>query len=161
VHRVARRRFAAAPFDGEGSYRFGGRWSRPGTRVAYASEHLSLALLEYLANLDPGDTPRDLIVARAEIPEAVSSVEIFAPDLPADWTNYPAPGALADIGDAFIEAKKTAVLIVPSALVPGERNFLLNPLHPDFPQIAQRSVEAIALDTRLVPTGWGAGSDVS
>jgi RES domain-containing protein len=156
-----RRRFAANPFDGEGSYRFGGRWSRPGTRVAYASEHLSLALLEYLANLDPSDTPNDLVVARAEIPEGMPSVEIQISELPTDWKKYPAPGALADIGDAFIEANTAAVLIVPSALVPGERNFMLNPAHADYAAITLQPPEPIALDYRLVPVGWGTFAEPS
>jgi RES domain-containing protein len=156
-----RRRFAATPFDGEGSYRFGGRWSRPGTRVAYASEHLSLALLEYLANLDPSDTPNDLVVARAEIPEGMPSVEIQISELPTDWKKYPAPGALADIGDAFIEANTAAVLIVPSALVPGERNFMLNPAHADYAAITLQPPEPIALDYRLVPVGWGTFAEPS
>ncbi len=129
--------------------------------MAYASEHLSLALLEYLANLDPSDPPNDLVVARAEIPEGVRSVEIKVPELPPDWTKYPAPGALADIGDAFIAAKTAAVLIVPSALVPGERNFMLNPAHADYAAIALHPPEPITLDYRLVPVGWGAFADPS
>jgi RES domain-containing protein len=161
IHRIVRKRFAASPFDGEGSYRFGGRWSRPGTRVAYASEHLSLALLEYLANLDPSDTPNDLVVARAEVPAHLSRLEIKVPELPLDWTKFPAPNALADIGDAFIRAATAVLLIVPSALVPGERNFLLNPAHPEYSEITLRAPEPITLDYRLVPVGWGASAEVS
>jgi RES domain-containing protein len=119
------------------------------------------ALLEYLANLDPSDTPNDLVVARAEIPEGMPSVEIQISELPTDWKKYPAPGALADIGDAFIEVNTAAVLIVPSALVPGERNFMLNPAHADYAAITLQPPEPIALDYRLVPVGWGTFAEPS
>jgi len=58
-------------FDGEGAYRFGGRWSSPGVRLAYAAEHLSLAIVEYFVHLDPEDPPRDLVVATADVPDGV------------------------------------------------------------------------------------------
>jgi RES domain-containing protein len=64
VYRLLRKPFAATPFDGEGSYRYGGRWSAPGTRIAYIAEHLSFAMLEYLVHLDPNQAPRDLMLAR-------------------------------------------------------------------------------------------------
>jgi RES domain-containing protein len=151
-----RKKFAESPFDGEGSYRYGGRWSRAGIRVAYASEHLSLALLEYLANLDPSDTPNDLVVARADIPDALPRFEMYPSELPTDWKRFPAPGSLADMGETFIRAKLTAVLIVPSALVPGERNFLLNPAHPEYGAITTLPPEPITLDYRLIAVGRGA-----
>jgi RES domain-containing protein len=82
-------------------------------------------------------------------------------ELPFDWTKFPAPNALADIGDAFIRAATSALLIVPSALVPGERNFLLNPAHPEYSEITLHPPEPITLDYRLVPVGWGAAAEVS
>jgi RES domain-containing protein len=150
VYRLTRRIFAANPFDGEGSYRFGGRWSSPGTRLTYAAEHLSLAMVEYLAHLDPNDSPEDLVLARAEVPENVSRIRLLPPDLPDNWRVYPAPEFLGSIGDKFIAEAKVAVLIVPSVLAPSEDNWLLNPAHPDFQRIVLLPVETFKFDWRLV-----------
>ncbi len=68
VFRVLRAAYARNPFDGEGAYRYGGRWSSPGTRLTYTSEHQSLAMLEYFVHLDPEDAPDDLVLAMADVP---------------------------------------------------------------------------------------------
>ena len=70
-YRVLRKAYAHAPFDGEGAYRYGGRWSSPGTRLSYASEHQSLAMLEYFVHLDQDDPPSDLVLAAADVPKDV------------------------------------------------------------------------------------------
>ena len=150
VYRLARVKFAANPFDGEGSYRFGGRWSSPGTRMVYTAEHLSLAMLEYMAHLDPIRLPNDLVLAQAEIPESVSRIRLRPEDLPADWTHFPAPAELGRIGDQFVFEAKAAVLIVPSALAPTEDNWHLNPAHPDFQQVRILPSDRFQYDRRLV-----------
>jgi len=150
VYRLARLAFAANPFDGEGSYRFGGRWSSPGTRVVYTAEHLSLAMLEYLAHLDPNRLPEDLVVAQAEIPDGVTRISLRSAELPADWARYPAPAELGGIGDRFVLEEKAAVLAVPSVLAPTEDNWLLNPAHPEFQQIRILPVEQFQYDRRLI-----------
>ena len=63
VYRVLRKAYARNPFDGEGAYRYGGRWSSPGVRLSYTSEHQSLAMLEYFVHLDKDDPPTDLVLA--------------------------------------------------------------------------------------------------
>jgi RES domain-containing protein len=150
VYRILRRKFAKRPFDGEGSYRFGGRWSNPGTRLSYASEHQSLAMLEYLVHLDPDDPPDDLVVAIAEIPDEVSRQVVRAADLPEDWRTSPAPPSLAALGDHFVDEGRVAILIVPSVLVPSEHNWLLNPAHPEFRNVKVLPVESLVYDPRLL-----------
>ena len=59
LYRILRKAYGHAPFDGEGAYRYGGRWSSSGTRLSYTSEHQSLAMLEYFVHLDPGEPPED------------------------------------------------------------------------------------------------------
>jgi RES domain-containing protein len=150
VFRIARLAFAANPFDGEGSYRFGGRWSSPGTRVVYTAEHLSLAMLEYLAHLDPNYRPDDLVLAQAEIPDGLERIRLRAADLPEAWNRYPAPAELAAIGDRFVLDAKVAILIVPSVLAPTEDNWLLNPAHSDFGSIRILAIEPFQYDRRLI-----------
>ncbi len=141
--------YGRAPFDGEGAYRFGGRWSSPGVRVAYASQHQSLAMLEYFVHLDPEDAPDDLILATADIPDKISRKVVKLVDLPANWREIPAPPEIARIGDDFVKKAETCLLLVPSALAIHESNWLINPLHPEFAEIKQNPTEPLRYDSRM------------
>ena len=147
VWRLCRRAHAA--FDGEGARRAGGRWNRRGTPVVYVSQSLSLAALELLVHADAALLPDDLVAVPADIPDALPIEAVDAADLPRDWRRYPAPESLAERGTAWARAARSAALSVPSALVPNERNFLLNPAHPDFGKIRPGKPERFALDGRL------------
>jgi RES domain-containing protein len=149
VYRVLRKAYARAPLDGEGAYRYGGRWSSPGTRLAYTSEHQSLAMLEYFVHLDAGDAPPDLVLVTAEIPNDLPKERVEAEDLPSRWRGSPAPAELTRIGDEFVQRAETCALIVPSALAPHENNWLLNPQHPSFRKVVVSSVEALSYDPRM------------
>jgi RES domain-containing protein len=146
IYRLLRKRFARAPFDGEGAYLYGGRWSSPGTRLSYASEHQSLAMLEYFVHLDQDDLPDDLVLASAEAPEALSRERINIKDLPVNWRDIPAPAELAKYGDDFARRAETCLLIVPSALAPGENNVLISPAHPDARRIIARELGPFRYD---------------
>ena len=149
VYRVLRRPYAAAPFDGEGAYRYGGRWSSPGTRVSYASEHESLAMLEYFVHLDADDPPPDLVLAIADVPDDVRREQIGTDKLPPHWRETPAPAELIRYGDEFVERAECVLLVIPSALAPSENNWLINPQHPDFQRITLRETRALNYDPRL------------
>lgn len=149
VYRLLRHAFAASPLDGEGSYRFGGRWSSPGTRLVYTAGNLSLAMLEYLVHLDPGNWPDDMMLAVAEVPGELSCIHLRLEDLPANWNEYPAPANLANIGDIFAHEAKSSVLTIPSVLAPTERNWMINPLHPEFHKVKLISIEPFQYDPRL------------
>jgi RES domain-containing protein len=149
VYRILRRTYSSKPFDGEGAYRFGGRWSSPGTRIAYTSEHVSLAILEYFVHIDPDDPPRDLVLAVAEIPDSVTRVKMTVIQLPANWRETPADPKLTAIGDEFVRNGRATILIVPSALAPGESNWLINPLHSGFSKIKLKRAETFQYDSRL------------
>jgi RES domain-containing protein len=150
VYRLLRKPFAATPFDGEGSYCYGGRWSAPGTRIAYTAEHLSLAMIEYLVHLDPNHPPKDLMLARARVPENLPKLQFRADELPSGWQDYPAPESLALIGDKFVRNGEAAVLILPSAVAPTENKWLLNPQHPHFQKIELERTEPFHYDPRLL-----------
>jgi RES domain-containing protein len=99
VYRILRKAFAKKPLDGEGAYRFGGRWSSSGVRLAYTSEHLSLAMIEYFVHIDSEDLPKDLVVVTAEIPQSVTRTQVATKRLPANWRRNPAPPDLARFGE--------------------------------------------------------------
>jgi RES domain-containing protein len=157
IYRVLRKAYARAPFDGEGAYRYGGRWSSPGVRLSYASQHESLALLEYFVHLDADDPPRDLVLAVAEIPDDLGREAIERRHLPANWRDPVAPAELAWFGDDFGRRAKHCLLLVPSVLAPSENNCLINPAHPDYKAIRLRGLEPLSYDPRMFGRRRGRG----
>ena len=149
VYRVLRKKYARTPLDGEGAYRYGGRWSSPGTRLSYTSEHQSLALLEYFVHLDQDDPPTDLVLAVAEVPDDVSREQIAASNLPANRRESAAPPELARFGDEFAQQAQHCLLRVPSVLAPAENNCLINPQHPDYKRIVMGDLEPLTYDPRM------------
>jgi RES domain-containing protein len=147
VWRLCRRKNAA--FDGEGARLAGGRWNRRGTAVVYTSATLSLAVLEFFVNLPGGHAPADLAAIPADVPDALSVSSLESEALPRGWRKYPAPEALAELGARWVEEGKAAILAVPSAVVPKERNYLFNPAHADFRRITVGRPEPFSLDIRL------------
>ena len=149
VYRLLRKPYAKEPLNGEGTYRIGGRWSSPGTRLAYTAEHISLAMIGYFVHIDAGDLPKDLVLVTADIPNAVSRVSISPRQLPANWRRTPSPPELTAIGDRFRMERRAAILIVPSALALTECNWLINPQHPDFAKIRVHPPEPFWYDPRF------------
>jgi RES domain-containing protein len=149
IYRVLRKAFARNPFDGEGAYHYGGRWSSPGTRLSYASEHQSLAMLEYFVHLDKDDAPEDLVLAAAEFPDDLKTEAIAVAELPSNWRDPAAPPELARYGDEFAHKGDHCLLFIPSVLAPSENNCLVNPEHPDFRKIVVKKIEPLAYDSRM------------
>ena len=135
-------------FDGEGARLHGGRWNRPGTRLVYASENLSLAALELFVHVDPEDLPRALFRFRVELPD--DTFEVFPRErLPASWREYPAPDETAAIGTDWARRGEGLALLVPSVIVPDENNVLLNPVHPRFRELEIGAGEPFSFDPRM------------
>jgi RES domain-containing protein len=91
----------------------------------------------------------NLVAVPADLPASVAFTSVPASDLPARWRQYPAPDALADLGARWIQDARTAVLAVPSAVVPHELNYLLNPSHPAFVKIRIGTPERFSFDPRM------------
>jgi RES domain-containing protein len=149
VYRIAREPYSKTPLDGEGSFLFGGRWSSPGTRLAYTAEHVSLAMIEYFVHIDANDPPKDLVVVAADIPDNVSRMVLSPHELPSNWREVPGPPVLAAIGDSFAAQRNSAILVLPSAVAPSESNWLINPLHSEFAEIKMRPPEPFQYDARF------------
>jgi RES domain-containing protein len=129
----------------------GGRWNNPGIRVVYTSSSLSLATLEYLVRANALRAPQDVYAIWADVPDNLR-LEIIRPNqLVKRWRQYDPPvSALRDLGDAWFARGQTAVLQVPSAVVPLENNFLLNPTHDDFDKIQIGQAVRAYFDGRLI-----------
>lgn len=146
--RIVKASRAATAFDGEGARLYGGRWNSPGTAVIYAAQSQSLAVLELLVHLQASQ----LLASYKSIPVdfADDLIETVNPsDLHPNWRDYPAPSALQRFGDRWVAERRSAVLQVPSVVVPGELNFIINPRHPDFVHIVPGSPESFEFDPRL------------
>lgn len=149
VFRICKTKHAATAFDGEGAFRFGGRWNSRGTRIVYTAGSLALAALEMLVHLEDDQILLDYSFVAAEIdPALIIRVKDFRP-LPADWGNSPAPLEIQQLGDDWARAQASAVLEVPTSVIPLEKNYLLNPNHPDFKHIRLGKIEKFSFDERL------------
>jgi RES domain-containing protein len=148
VWRITTARFAATAFSGEGARLFGGRWNPKGLELVYTAESRSLALLEMLVQ----DAPlrARYVLIPAQLPDTVSITLVGVADLPADWRQLDRRDALQRIGRDWLARGHSAVLAVPSAVVPAECSYLLNPNHPDFAQIIIGAPEALETDLRLM-----------
>jgi len=138
-------------FSGRGARLYGGRWNSKGVAVVYGAESLSLAALETLVHLDLRLTKAlDFMTCVARCPDDISHETRGSKELPAGWNAYPAPRSTAEFGDAWVREARSALLLLPSALVPRERIILLNPLHPDFGRIRLEVLEPFQFDPRLL-----------
>jgi RES domain-containing protein len=135
---------------GNGARIAGGRWNEKGTAVLYVSESRALATVEYLVHVPIAIKPKDLSIATLEMPDSISKAMLTAADLPPNWRAYPAPPELAKIGTEWVAAGLELLLFVPSAIVPGEANILINPAHPDMKTVRLLSVENYRFDERLL-----------
>ncbi len=133
-------REAHSALDGEGARMFGGRWNSPGRPVVYCAGSAALAILEVRVHLD---LPLDLL------PE---DYRLFAIETGNRAPLDAPPGAWDDprgFGDDWLACRRSAIVRVPSILVPEESNLLINPLHPEAPGIQLVSQRPFQFDTRL------------
>ena len=145
--RIVKRKHAKSAFTGEGARLFGGRWNSPGVAIVYTAESQALAALEMLAHLESSELLKDYVAMEVRGDMPFERLEAAA--LPRRWRSYPAPAKLAAIGDAWAAARRFVALEVPSALIPGEHNFLLNPAHPDFTRLSIGKPAPFRFDSRL------------
>ncbi len=147
IWRITTRRFADQAFSGEGARLYGGRWNRVGQAVIYTAESRSLALLEMLVQDEP--LRAHYVLIPAHLHENVSLETLDTTVLPKDWRTPAGREALQTLGSAWLRQARTCVLVVPSAVMPAELNYLINPLHPDFKHIALGEPETLNTDMRL------------
>jgi RES domain-containing protein len=146
--RIVKRRHARTAFTGEGARLYGGRWNSPGVAIVYTAESQSLAALEMVVHLESSELLDDYVVFEVGIDESLV-LKIEWSQLPRNWRADPPPPKVPEIGDAWAAAGKSAVLQVPSATLPSECNFLLNPCHPDFPRLVIGKPSPFQFDARL------------
>ncbi|MBF5043285.1 RES domain-containing protein [Aggregicoccus sp. 17bor-14] len=149
--RLVPERWADTAFTGEGARLYGGRWNSAGTPLVYLSSALSLAALEVLVHADVEDLPSRFAACSVEVPAAVAgAIETVDPEtLSKDWRAVSAPPELRAFGNAWVREARSALLAMPSVIIPEEQNFLLNPAHADFKKLEVRPSRAFFFDPRL------------
>lgn len=148
VFRLSKSKFANN-LSGKGAEKSGGRWNSKGIALVYTSESRALCTTEIAVHTPLGNLPLDYMLITIEIPEDVPIHEIVTTDIPANWKSFPHSHSTQEIGDNFVTECKYAVLKVPSVVVQGDFNFLINPAHEESSKIKSLSIESFDFDERL------------
>ena len=147
--RVVRAEHAAEAFDGEGARRFGGRWNSKGSAMVYTAGSLSLAAMELLVHVESERVLQRYLAVAVEFDSSLAQ-RVDTESLPQDWASWPCPLSTHTLGDAWAESRSSAILQVPSVIIPSENNFLINPQHPDFVRLKIRPPQPFSFDPRLL-----------
>jgi len=153
VWRLTKAKHAATALTGHGSMLRAGRWHPRGRPAVYAASSPALALLETLVHVGRAELVR---FAYVTIPLRfdASLLERWTPaDLPPDWSAWPHTASTQSLSRRWFDSRRTVVLEVPSAVVPHERNYVVNPLHARFGELVAGPAEPFAIDRRLGATG--------
>jgi RES domain-containing protein len=147
LYRITNARYAN-DLSGNGSRLYGGRWNSEGKPMVYLASSRSLAILESLAHLVPTNVPEEMLMLTIDVPDDFLAIpENILPD---NWNEYPEQHILKQIGNSFLQRNEHLLLKVPSALVPEEFNYLMNPLHPKAGEVKITNKSPFKFDDRLV-----------
>ncbi|WP_162126327.1 RES family NAD+ phosphorylase [Flavobacterium phycosphaerae] len=135
--------------SGKGAALTGARWNSKGTEIIYTAHGRCLAMAEVVVHLSLATLPKGFKMISINIPEDIEIYELPTTKLTVGWNVFPETVDTQAIGDHFIRELKYAVMKVPSAVVKGDFNYLLNPFHPDFNQITISSKEDFPFDKRI------------
>jgi RES domain-containing protein len=127
------RQYKADDVTGRGAAKSPGRWNEAGQALLYTAPTIAIAVLETAAHIDDSGLPLNRYLVRLEMSPAVwrKREELDPAALPPTWNAIPAGAASAEVGSAWIKSLRSAILMVPSVIVPEERATLINPAHPD------------------------------
>ncbi|MEI6750273.1 MAG: RES family NAD+ phosphorylase [Bacteroidota bacterium] len=147
VYRLSKSKYSR-DLSGKGAERSGGRWNSKGIAMVYTSESRALSTTEIAVHTPLGNIPKDYEIVSIEIPEDLIG-EVDINSLPSGWNSILHSRMTQEIGDRFISENNFLVLKVPSAVVPGDHNYLINPNHRDISKIKILLVERFSFDERL------------
>jgi RES domain-containing protein len=150
VYRLTRRRHLNE-FSGKGAALFGARWNSKGTEVIYAAESRALAMAEVAVHLSLDNLPADFVMLTIDIPDEVSIAPTITPEeLESNWNIFPHSTSTQITGDNFVRENRHCVLRVPSAVVKGDYNIIINPNHPDFSLVRIIGEDDFPFDRRFI-----------
>lgn len=135
--------------SGKGAELAGGRWNSKGTPMLYTSQSLALSTTEVAVHVPLGILPKGYYAITYEMPASLNIEEINIKNLPEDWKSIPHSHSTQQIGDLFINSLKSLIFKVPSAVIQGDFNFLINPIHPDVAKVKILDIQEYEFDERL------------
>jgi RES domain-containing protein len=149
--RIEKSVFARDVRSGNGARIYGGRWNSPGRPAIYCAGSLSLAMLEVLAHVSTEeDAGEKRVFFTIEVDNELVE-EVTATDLPRGWRSALNAGPCRRLGDAWLARGSSVALRVPSALVAGEFNCIVNPAHPHYRKATVWSTgRPLRMDSRLL-----------
>lgn len=143
--------YTANDLTGTGAKITGGRWNSKGVPVVYCATTIALATLETVHYLRSGALPFNRFLVRVDIPDDVwEARQVLAP-LPGGWDTIPAGLTSMRAGDAWLASHTSALLLVPSVIVPEEFNVLVNPRHFEAAGIQASTMKRWLYDPRFFP----------
>lgn len=148
LYRFCRRRHAN-DLSGIGAKLVGGRWNSSGVAMVYTSENRSLALSEYWTHVHPSNLPTNVCVVEIEVPDTARIMSIPVSGLPENWRAGPPMISLQQTGDQWALNRQSLILKVPSAVMPLESNYILNPDHQDMTKAFIVSITDYVWDRRM------------
>jgi RES domain-containing protein len=136
--------------SGQGGLIGAARWHSRGRRIVYLADHPAAALIEVLVHLevDVLELPDAYQLLAIDAADDIMIDTVHAANLPADWQEDPL--VTRDLGDAWLREGRTALLQVPSAIVPAAFNWLLNPAHAGAGRVTVAEVIRTRFDQRLL-----------
>jgi RES domain-containing protein len=148
VFRLSKRKYSKE-LNGKGAAKSGNRWNSKGTEIIYTAESRALAMAELAVHLTIATLPRDYVMIEIEIPNNIKVKELDLKVLDEDWNNHPPNSITQKIGDNFIDSIDECLLKVPSAVVQGDFNYLINPYHSDLKKIKIIEITDFPFDKRI------------
>ena len=143
--------YPADDMSGTGAAISGGRWNEEKVPMVYSSTSRALACLETFVHLNAGGLPLNRYLVEIEIPEDIwNAAEILDPIALFGWDAEPASMTSITFGSTWAKSKRSALLMVPSIIVPDELNVLINPLHSDAGRMTGRKIRKWHYDPRLL-----------
>lgn len=150
VYRIVKLKSRTTDLSGLGAFLYGGSWNNEGTYAMYTSENPSLAFLEILVHTDLTELPPQMFIITIEVADDAPVFEFPDADLPRNW-RIPENIALKEKGDKILQENKWLGIKCRSAVMPGEYNYILNPLYPHFHKYVKViEVEPLDVDKRLM-----------
>jgi len=151
IYRITKQRYKNI-LSGKGAEIYGGRWNSIGTPALYTSENRALSVLELLVHTPKGILPPKYTILTLNVPAKFEDQIISIPrnKLPKNWNALQPEVESMEIGDKYFTEFKTLGIIVPSTIIKGENNIILNPIHVSFNEITITTKLEVELDERLL-----------
>ncbi|AOW17364.1 RES superfamily protein [Polaribacter vadi] len=148
LFRLSKKKYATA-FNGKGAAKSNNRWNSKGTEIIYTAESRALAMAEVAVHVTMATLPKDFVMLTIDVPDEIEIKKIDLKDLDENWNMMLPNSKTKKIGDVFIDDLEFCILKVPSAVVKGDFNYLINPHHKMFKKIKIIDVTNFPFDKRI------------